>query len=253
MNSHGYNYYKFTYNNHDYYYSTADGKTYSNAPEFPEKANYSIDWSKAAVKSGENNEDTVVAPLNIKVTDPVGKFKPKAGWNLARIGAQVILTAMDSKGKKYVLFVFKPRSATFMELPGGGFGKNPGGNNAFESLIKEKLDFKCDIGSDIITNLKDTGKALLLNEKGVAKNTAEITWPWSYYRLFTAELKYPLDSEELHKLGYDDLGYNYDNSYKANGRNSYRAFMRWVPVDELGSNTAILNRYSTLLRAGFIK
>ena len=205
-----------------------------------------IDWPNAKVVPGENGEKTVVAPIDIlgRVEDPKNKFKPDAGWNVARIGAQAVLKGKDSEGNEYVLFVYKPRSSSFMELPGGGFGDNPGSNERFKQLLLSKLSYKCGIGEEVLTNLRDTGKALILNESGVALKD-EIKWPWSYYRLFTAELKYPIDGDELSNLGYDNLSYKHVNA-------SYNAYLRWVPVNKIRSNTAILNRYSTLLQHGII-
>lgn len=56
-----------------------------------------------------------------------------------------------------------------MELPGGGFVDKPATTADFIALLKSRLAFKCNINSADITNLKDTGKALLLHEVGVAQ------------------------------------------------------------------------------------
>ena len=188
---------------------------------------------------GQNEEDTVIGPVVIPgVENPV-----------ARLGSEVILVARDENNNKYVLFVFKSKSSDFMELPGGGFGQLPEGEKAYEDLLKDKLLFKCNISSDQICNLTDTEEALILHENGVAK-TKEVTWDWSYYRLFTAKYKPILNEENL-----EALGYTYDNRDEAKRRSEesgievhgYRAHMRWVPVDSIGLNRAITDRYSNII------
>ncbi|MBQ4541578.1 MAG: hypothetical protein IJA23_01860, partial [Clostridia bacterium] len=49
VKSFGFNFFKFTYNRHDYYYNSANGKTYNGEPAFNENndGSYSIDWSGA--------------------------------------------------------------------------------------------------------------------------------------------------------------------------------------------------------------
>ncbi len=209
-----------------------------------------LDAPEAQEVPGENNEMTAIAP--IPITAPVGHEATK-DWNLARLGSEVILTAKDTNNNKYVLFVYKSKSPTFMELPGGGFEKLPSMTNketAFRDLLLHKLKFKCNIKAEDITTPVDTGSALILNEKGVAK-TNEVTWPWSYYRLYTAELKEPLSEEVL-----DDLGYTFDNNQLAKELSDpkqgievhgYRAHMRWVPINTLNLNRAITDRYSNIL------
>lgn len=193
------------------------------------------------VVPGQNGEETVIGPVVIPgVDDPI-----------ARLGSEVILVARDERGNKYVLFVYKSKSADFMELPGGGFGTPPDGEKAYEELLKDKLLFKCNISSAQISDLTDTEEALILHEKGVAKNKAvREGWQWSYYRLFTAKYKPVLNEENLAALGY-----TYDNRDEAKRRSeesgievhSYRAHMRWVPVDSIELNRSITDRYSNII------
>lgn len=209
-----------------------------------------LDSPEAQEVPGQNNEMTAVAPIPIAA--PAG-HKAAGSWNLARLGSEVILTAKDTNNNKYVLFVYKSKSPTFMELPGGGFTKLPSlsnKENAFRDLLLDKLRFKCNIQADDITTPVDTGSALILNEKGVAK-TNDVTWPWSYYRLYTAELKEPLSAQCL-----DDLGYTFDNNQLAKELSKpaegievhgYRAHMRWVPVNTLNFNRAVTDRYSNII------
>jgi hypothetical protein len=134
-------------------------------------------------------------------------------------------------------------------LPGGGFGVIPAGKDDFRQLLLKKLAFKCNIDSDALSGLEDTGKALLLYEIGVAKDTS-VTWPWSYYRLYTAKLKEPLSGECL-----ANLGYTFDNTELAKtisqqtgiDVHSYRAHLRWVPVKNITMNRAITDRYSNII------
>ena len=209
-----------------------------------------LDAPEAQEVPGEHGEMTVVAPVPIAA--PAG-HKAEGVWNLARLGSEVILTARDTNNNKYVLFVYKSKSPTFMELPGGGFSKLPSPankENAFRDLLLSKLRFKCNIMPEDITTPVDTGSALVLNEKGVAI-TDDVTWPWSYYRLYTAELKEPLSAQCL-----DDLGYTYDNNQLAKELSNpdkgivvhgYRAHMRWVPLNTLNINRAVTDRYSNIL------
>lgn len=203
------------------------------------------------VVQGQNDEETVIGPVSIPgVENPV-----------ARLGSEVILVAKDEHGNKYVLFVYKSKSTDFMELPGGGFDVLPSDysnpEKAYEDLLKDKLLFKCNIHGEQISNLVDTEEALILHEKGVAK-TKEVHWDWSYYRLFTAQYKPVLTEDDLAALGY-----TYDNRDEAQRRtdsygkddkgndikkiHGYRAHMRWVPVDSIELNSAVINRYSNII------
>jgi hypothetical protein len=191
------------------------------------------------IVDGQNGEKTVIGPVMIP-----GIENPKA-----RLGSEVILIANDEQNNKYVLFVYKSKSSDFMELPGGGFGALPKGENAYEELLKDKLLFKCNIYSDQILDLHDTEEALILHENGVAKDT-HVTWDWSYYRLFTAKYKPTLTEENLSALGY-----TYDNHGEANRRSAesgievhgYRAHMRWIPVESIDLNRSITDRYSNII------
>ncbi len=191
------------------------------------------------IVDGQNNEKTVVGPVIIP-----GVENPKA-----RLGSEVILIANDEYKNKYVLFVYKSKSSDFMELPGGGFGTPPSSENTYEELLKDKLLFKCNIYSDQILDLHDTEKALILHEKGVAKDNS-VTWEWSYYRLFTAKYKPTLTAKDL-----EALGYTYDNHAEAGRRSAesgievhgYRAHMRWVPVESIDLNRSITDRYSNII------
>ena len=194
---------------------------------------------EGTVVDGQNGEKTVIGPVIIPgVENPI-----------ARLGSEVILIARDEHGNKYVLFVYKSKSSDFMELPGGGFGQLPEGEKAYEELLKDKLLFKCNIYSDQINNLLDTEEALILHEKGVAKDK-KVTWNWSYYRLFTAHYKPVLTAENL-----EALGYTYDNHGEAKRRSEesgievhgYRAHMRWVPVESIDLNRSITDRYSNII------
>jgi hypothetical protein len=188
---------------------------------------------------GQNNEQTIVATVDI----------PTVGPAEARLGAEVILIAEDEAHNKYVLFVYKSKSTTFMELPGGGFMLKPTTDLDFDNLILDRLNFKCNIKSSDIINLTDTGSSLVLHELGVAKDDA-VLWEWSYYRLYTAKYKHLLTAEHLAALGY-----SYDNDEEAKRIaaelgipvNSYRAHMRWVPVDSIELNRAITDRYSDII------
>jgi hypothetical protein len=197
------------------------------------------DLTTAHIVPGQNGEQTVVATIDI----------PTVGPAEARLGSEVILTAEDESHKKYVLFVYKSKSTTFMELPGGGFMTKPTSDLDFDDLIRDKLDFKCNIKSSDIINLTDTGSSIVLYEPGVAKDK-DVLWEWSYYRLYTAQYKHLLTEEHLATLGY-----SYDNNAEAKRRgdelgihiNGYRAHMRWVPVDGINLNRAITDRYSNLI------
>lgn len=192
---------------------------------------------------GQNNEKTIVGPVVIPGI--------KSEDSLARLGSEVILVAKDANNNKYVLFVYKSKSSSFMELPGGGFDSKIEGKTAYEDLLKDKLLFKCNIPDSDISSLTDTGEALILHEKGVAKDK-NVTWSWSYYRLFTAFYKPELTGDDLATLSY-----TYDNNAEAARRTAergtevhgYRAHLRWVPVDGIELNRAITDRYSNLIPA----
>ena len=167
----------------------------------------------------------------------------------ARIGAETILVGKDSAGRKYVLFVDNAhKSMGFLELPGGGLHSCPNGTiqyNDFEKIAEQRLYFKGGIDTaNNIRGLKDTGKGLLLHETGVAKDK-KVTWPWSYYKLFTAYYTKEIDS--------DDLDYNFDNrntpiAQRAVGEKGYTCYLKWIPVDTLDYNRSILDRYSNIVK-----
>ena len=219
-----------------------DGKI----PEKDHMRKLTTDWPDLSpeslqVRPGEHNEDTIVAKIQLP---------DNLGMSEARIGSEAIIIAEDEAHNKYVLFVYKSKSPMFMELPGGGFGGHkPSSSEDFKKLLMDKLEFKCNLCTPDITPPEDTGKALLLHEVGVAK-TDDVTWPWSYYRLYTAKLKEPLSNECL-----ADLGYTFDNSaLAANIKqktgidvHSYRAHMRWVPVKNITLNRAVTDRYSNII------
>jgi hypothetical protein len=197
------------------------------------------DLTTAHVVPGQNDEQTIVATVDIPTVGPVE----------ARLGSEVILIAEDENHNKYALFVYKSKSTTFMELPGGGFMLKPSTDLDFDDLILDKLNFKCNIKSSDIINLTDTGSSLVLYEPGVAKDKS-VLWEWSYYRLYTAKYKHLLTAEHLATLGY-----SYDNNEEAIHRsaelgihvNGYRAHMRWVPIKHITLNRAITDRYSNII------
>lgn len=180
------------------------------------------------------------------VTSVIADIKALGG--AARLGAETILVGRDHDNNKYVLFVDNAYKATgFLELPGGGLHDDNVSNESFRSIALQRLHFKCGIESKDISNLTDTGKGLLLAEKGedgtkgVAKDS-KITWPWSYYKLFTATYNPYIDA--------DDTDYSFDNSglliAKAKGETSYTSYLKWIPVDSLNYNRALLTRYSNV-------
>lgn len=122
------------------------------------------DLAQAKIVPGEHGERTVIAPVRLY------KGQAENAFPQARIGAEVIFTARDADNKKYVLFVPKAKSTTFMELPGGGFMDIPTGPADFERLVYDRLSFKCGIEKSDVVDLRDTGKALLLYEEDVAKS-----------------------------------------------------------------------------------
>lgn len=201
------------------------------------------DLSSVQRKPGQHDDETYTAKISLPGVPE--KLKDTE----ARIGSEVILIAEDEAHNKYVLFVYKSKSPMFMELPGGGFNKEPSSYEDFKQLLLDKLAFKCNITESDITPPEDTGKALLLYEIGVAKSK-KVTWPWSYYRLYTAKLKAPISEDTL-----DDLGYTFNNAELANQikqqtgieLHSYRAHMRWVPIKHITLNRAITDRYSNII------
>lgn len=139
----------------------------------------------------------------------------------ARLGSEIILTAEDENHKKYVLFVYKVKSDSFMELPGGGMDNAPVSYADFESLIKDRLKFKCNINQSDISNLRDTGKALLLHEVGIMKKqNGKYPYEWSYYRLYAANYNKVLTEDELNNK------YDNNSEAKALGKRGYVAYMR---------------------------
>jgi hypothetical protein len=215
-------------------------------PEKDHLRKVTFDWPDLSdenleVKPGLHGEETTTA--HIDLPGNLGNVE-------ARIGSEAIIIAADEAHNKYVLFVYKSKSPMFMELPGGGFGsEKPSSTEDFKKLLMDKLAFKCNLTSADITTPEDTGKALLLHEVGVAQ-TKEVTWPWSYYRLYTAKLKEPLSGECL-----ADLGYTFNNAALAADIKqktgidvySYRAHMRWVPVKNITLNRAVTDRYSNII------
>jgi hypothetical protein len=180
------------------------------------------------------------------VTSVIADIKALGGK--ARLGAETILVGRDHDNNKYVLFVDNAYKATgFLELPGGGLHDDNVSNESFRGIALQRLHFKCGIEPKDIANLTDTGKGLLLAEKGedgtkgVAKDS-KITWPWSYYKLFTATYSPYIDA--------DDTDYSFDNSglliAKAKGETSYTSYLKWIPVDSLNYNRALLTRYSNV-------
>lgn len=180
------------------------------------------------------------------VTSVIADIKALGGK--ARLGAETILVGRDHDNNKYVLFVDNAYKATgFLELPGGGLHDDNVSNESFRNIALQRLHFKCGIEASDIANLTDTGKGLLLAEKGedgtkgVAKDS-KITWPWSYYKLFTATYRPYIDAE--------DTDYSFDNRglliTKAKGEEGYTSYLKWIPVDSLNYNRAILTRYSNV-------
>lgn len=166
----------------------------------------------------------------------------------ARLGAETILIGKDSAGEKYVLFVDNAHKAKgFLELPGGGLHSDKVTSQSFGSIAMQRLHFKGGIESNYISNFTDTGKGLLLAEKGtdgtkgVAKSD-KITWPWSYYKLFTAHYTKEIDANHT--------DYFFDNknllSTAAKGEEGYTCYLKWVPVNSLDYNRAIISRYSNI-------
>jgi hypothetical protein len=198
------------------------------------------DLTKAQVKPGQGQEPTVTAPVFIKGIQ---------GEPEARIGSEAIIIAEDEKHDKYVLFVYKSKSPMFMELPGGGFWDIPHNHNEFKTLLLDKLKLKCDLNPEDITDPQDTNKALLLYEVGVAQDKS-VTWPWSYYRLYSAKLTKPLSGETLADLGYSFTNTDYAKAFTDKlgfEVHSYRAHLRWVPVKHITLNRAITDRYSNII------
>lgn len=166
---------------------------------------------------------------------------PDFGGN-ARLGAETILIGKDEADNKYVLFVDNAHKASdFLELPGGGLHNLPVKFSDFEAIAKQRLQFKGGLDLNKIKNLTDTGFGLLLDEDAVALDK-QITWNWSYYRLFTAYYTDILNSE--------DTDYSVDNTQfniiKAKGEDGYTCYLKWIPVDSLDSNRALVSRYSNI-------
>ena len=172
----------------------------------------------------------------------------------ARLGAETILIGKgpdpENEGKeiKYVLFVDNAHKAKgFFELPGGGLHDTTVNAAAFKNIALHRLHFKGGIESEYISNLTDTGKGLLLVEKGSdgskgAAKDSKVTWPWSYYKLFTAYYTKPIDP--------NDADYFFDNrhllSTAAKGEKGYTCYLKWIPVDSLDYNRSVLTRYSNI-------
>jgi hypothetical protein len=90
-----------------------------------------------------------------------------------RLGAETIVVGRDSNNKKYVLFVNNAhKTDNFFELPGGGLYELPSDDSAFEKIARHRLHFKGGITGEELRDcqLRDTRQALLLHEKGVAKD-----------------------------------------------------------------------------------
>ena len=180
--------------------------------------------------------------------------KSVIGWiealgGKARLGAETILIGKDADGRKYVLFVDNAHKAkVFLELPGGGLHNAPVKEADFKAIAEQRLHFKAGISAQHISNLTDTGKGLLLREKGTGKGSKgvakdkSITWPWSYYKLFTAYYTKVIEPK--------DIDYSFDNRQldisKADGEEGYTCYLKWIPVDALDYNRALLSRYSNI-------
>lgn len=196
---------------------------------------------QGTVYPGQNGDKVVLGEAPIPI--------PADKDHTARLGSEAIIIAQDENHKKYVLFVYKSKSSSFMELPGGGFMDIPKGEKAYEDLLKAKLQFKCNIFEEQLSDLVDTEEALILNEKGVAKDE-DVRWHWSYYRLFTAKYTPILTDEHLESLGYTHHNAAQAAQMKADQGidvHSYRAHMRWVPVEGITLNRAITDRYSNII------
>ena len=189
-----------------------------------------VDW---------NGVDSVIADIKVL-------------GNKARLGAEVIVVGEDSLGEQYVLFVDNAyKSKVFLELPGGGLHDTNISSKAFENIALQRLKFKCNINpADLDGGLTDTGKGLLLSEKsdneeggtkGVAKSDS-VKWNWSYYKLYTARYNKVIDVE--------NTDYSIDNTnmviQKARGEEGYVSYLKWIPVDSLNYNRALLTRYSNV-------
>lgn len=161
----------------------------------------------------------------------------------ARIGAETVVTGYDANNRKYVLFVDNAHKAeNFLELPGGGLYKLPHGLSDLEEIALQRLHYKCGLdpkNKEIINGFRDSGKALLLDEKDVALDS-NVTWPWSYYRLYQANYQ-PL-------INPDEVEFTHDNSEEAAemGFEGYTANLRWVPVDSLEYNRSVKERYANI-------
>ena len=166
----------------------------------------------------------------------------------ARLGSETILIGKGEgdNPQTYVLFVDNSHKATgFFELPGGGLHNISQINDAgFDWIAKQRLYFKG--GLDTTNHIKDfaaTGKALVLQEKGVAKD-AGVVWPWSYYKLYQAFYSEPIADA--------DIDYNFDNKktpkeIMAKGEKGYICTLRWVPIESLDLNRSIKERYSNII------
>lgn len=183
------------------------------------------------------------------VTSIIASLKDLGGVDgKARLGAETIVIGKDSAGEKYVLFVDNAHKAKgFLELPGGGLHSTQVTAQSFSSIAMQRLHFKGGIEAKYISNFTDTGKGLLLAEKGtdgtkgVAK-TDKITWPWSYYKLFTANYTKEIDT--------DHTDYQFNNAgleiETADGAYNYTCYLKWIPVSSLDYNRALISRYSNI-------
>jgi hypothetical protein len=166
----------------------------------------------------------------------------------ARLGAETILIGADANDRKYVLFVDNAHKAQgFLELPGGGLHTAPVKKDDFKTIAQQRLYFKGGLDASKIRELTDTNHGLLLYENGVAEkgksqSTRTVTWPWSYYQLFTAFYTETLNEE--------DTDYSFDNRdldiIKAKGEDGYDCYLKWIPVDSLDYNRSLLTRYSNI-------
>lgn len=203
-------------------------------------------------ENSKKSEYTTVAPIKL----------PNGDSDWCRLGSEAIITAVDDTLKPYVLFVYKAKSATFMELPGGGFrGETNITESSFEDLIRERLSFKCNLSCNSsngdIDELITENKGLLLHEEGVALNKTVIEgWKYSYYRLFSGIFNKILTTTDLISgTNKTALNYSYDNSKiaaqisKETGEfvKGYNAYMRWLPVKDLIINRSITDRYADLI------
>lgn len=175
-----------------------------------------------------NGVDSVIAPIDL------------GNGNIAntRCGSEIIIVAKAENGRKAMLFVRNPKKDGFYELPGGGLYTL---SDTFKKVAEHRLGFKAGLGNMDFSDLKDTGKGLLLNEQKTAKDKS-VTWAYSYYRLFTAKYNRVLTDDDI-------SGYSFDNRELAKelskyGETGYTCYLTWVYIDELRTQSMISARYA---------